>query len=105
MKKEVYGKISLSWAGNVILPLEQAHKVQAILAQYGVGIGEAYRPDAPNIKYIMEYKTPDVNVIPFPEYDCTGMTPKQTSEWEETVRDSTDGTFLSPQQFVAMQGE
>lgn len=105
MKKEVYGRLSLSWGGNVVLPLEQAHKVQAILAQYGVGIGEAYRSGDPNIKYIMSYTVPDVTVASFPEYDCTGMTPKQISEWEETVRHAEGDTFLSPQQFVAIQGE
>lgn len=105
MKKEVYGRLSLSWGGNVVLPLEQAHKVQAILAQYGVGIGDAYRPDEPNIKYIMDYKTPDVTVTSFPDYDCTGLTPQQISDWEQSVRDSQGDTFLSPQQFIAIRGE
>lgn len=105
MKKEVYGRLSLSWGGNVLLPLEQAHKLQAILAQYGVGIGDAYRPDLPNVKYTLDYKVPDVTVTSFPEYDCTGMTPKQIAEWEETVRHSEGDTFLPPQQFIAIQGE
>lgn len=105
MKKEIYGRLSLSWGGNVILPLEEAHKIQAILARYGVGFGEAYRSNNPNITYITDYKAPDVTIVRFPEHDCTGMTPKQVSEWEEIVRTSEDGTFLPPQQYAAMRGE
>lgn len=104
-KKEVYGRVNFSWAGNVILPLEQAHKVQEILARYAVGFGEAYRPDIPNIKYLMEYTVPDVTITDLPKYDCTGLTTKQRNDWEQAVRDSADTTFLSPQEFVALQGD
>lgn len=103
--KEVYGKISLSWSGNVLLPLEQAHKVQQILAQYGVGFGEAYRSDIPNIRYIMEYKVPDVTVSALPTYDCTALTDDQRRDWEESVRTSADESFFTPQEFVALRGE
>lgn len=105
MKKEVYGRVNLSWCGNALLPLEQAHKVQAILAQYAVGYGDAYRPNDTNIKYITNYNVPDVVVTPLPEYDCSAFTPKQIAEWEEAVRNSEGDTYLTPQQFVAMQGD
>lgn len=104
-KKEIYGRLCLSWGGNVILPLEQAHKVQAILAQYGVGFGEAYRPDAPNIKYLMDYKVPDVVVTEQPSQDCTGLTSQQISDWENSVRHAEGDTFLTPQEFIAIKGE
>lgn len=103
--RDVYGKLNLSWSRNVILPIEQAHKVQAILAQYGVGLGEAYRPDIPNVMYMMEYTVPDVSVIEPPKYDCQGMTDKQRRDWEESVRDSADDSFLSPQEFVALRSD
>lgn len=103
--KEVYGRLNLSWAGNVILPLEQAHKVQALLAQYGIGLGEAYRPDIPNVQYCMVYKVSDVCIMELPKYDCTGMTDRQRNDWEQMVRDSADETFLSPQEFVALRSD
>lgn len=105
MKKEVYGRLNLSWSGNVMLPLEQAHKVQAILAQYGIGFGEAYRSDIPNVKYRMDYKVSDVCIAELPKYDCTGMTDRQRNDWEQMVRDSADESFLSPQEFMALRGE
>ena len=103
--KEVYGRLNLSWSGNVMLPLEQAHKVQAILAQYGIGFGEAYRSDIPNVKYRMDYKVSDVCIVELPKYDCTGMTDRQRNDWEQMVRDSADESFLSPQEFMALRGE
>lgn len=103
--KDVYCKLNLSWSSNVMLPIEQAHKLQAILAQYGVGFGEAYRPDIPNVKYVMAYTVPDVTVVDYPQYDCRGMTDKQRRDWEESVRDSADESFLTPQEFVALRSD
>lgn len=105
MKKEVWGRLNLSWGGNVLLPLEQAHKVQAILAQYAVGFGDAYRPNEPNIRYMTNYSIPEVGVLPLPDCDCRELTPKQVSEWEEMVRNSEGNTFLTPQQYIAIQGD
>jgi len=103
--KDVYGGLGLSWGGNVILPLEQAHKVQEIFARYAVGFGDAYRPDEPNIKYVKDYGVPDVCVTEYPAYDCTGMTAKQIEEWEQAVRHSEGNTFLTPQEFMAMRSD
>lgn len=104
-KKDVYARVNFSWAGNVILPIEEAHKVQAILARHAIGFSEAYRPDRPNVQYMVEYSVPDVSITTLPKYDCTGMTSTQRTDWEQAVRDAEDNTFLSPQEYVALQGE
>lgn len=104
-KKQVYGRLNLSWSGNTVLPLEQAHKVQAILAQYAVGFGEAYRPDVPNVQYLVDYSPPDVSITVLPVVDARGLTHNQRQAWEQSVRDSEGDTFLSPQEFVALSGE
>lgn len=103
--KDVYARVNFSWAGNVILPLEQAHKVQEILAKHAIGFGEAYRSDIPNVKYTMEYTVPDVSITELPKFDCTGLTNAQRSDWEQAVRDSADESFLTPQEFVALRGD
>ena len=103
--KDVYGRVNFSWAGNVILPIEEAHKVQAILARYAIGFSEAYRSDMPNVKYMVDYSVPDVSITELPKYDCTGMTNAQRNDWEQSVRDSADESFLSPQEFLALRGE
>ena len=103
--KEVYGRLNLSWSGNTVLPLEQAHKVQEILAKYAVGLGEAYRPDSPNIPYIVEYSPPDVSITVMPVLDARGMTYGQRQEWEQSVREAEGDTFLTPQEFLALRGE
>lgn len=102
--RDVYGLLSLGYT-NVILPLEQAHKVQEILAKYAKGSDAAYRAESANVKYIMEYNAPDVAVIDLPKYDCTGMTPQQRLDWAQSVRDSEGDNFLSPQEFIALRSE
>ena len=103
--KDVYARVNFSWAGNVILPIEEAHKIQAILARHAIGFGEAYRSDIPNVRYRMEYSVPDVSVTELPKYDCTGLTSTQRNDWEQSIRDSADESFLSPQEFVALRSD
>ena len=103
--KDVYARVNFSWGGNVILPIEEAHKIQAILARYAIGFGEAYRPDVPNVPYVMAYSVPDVSFTELPKYDCTGLTSTQRNDWEQSVRDSEGNTFLSPQEFIALRSD
>jgi len=104
-KKEVLGSINFGYSTRVILPIEEAHKIQAILARYATGVSSAYRPTEPNISYVEEYSVPSVDVLETPQFDCRGLTPKQKQSWAESVRDAEGDTFLSPQEFVALQGD
>lgn len=103
--KEVLGSINFGYSTRVILPIEEAHKIQAILARYATGVSSAYRPTEPNISYVEDYSVPSVEVLETPQFDCRGLTPKQKQAWAESVRDSEGDTFLSPQEFVALRGE
>ena len=103
--KEALGSINFGYSTRVLLPLEEAHKIQAILAKYAVGVGSAYRASGPNCAYLEDYSVPAVDVLELPKYDCRDLTPEQRAKWVELVRDSDGGDVLTPQEFTAIRGE
>ena len=104
-KKEALGSINFGYCTRVILPLEEAHKIQAILAKYAQGVGTAYCPAGPSIAYLDGYSVPGVDVLEMPKYDCRGLTPEQKGKWVDMVRESDGGDVLTPQEFVAIRGD
>ena len=104
-KKEVLGSINFGYSTRVILPLEEAHKVQAILAKYALGVGSIYLNNGPSPTYLDDYSNPSVDVLDAPQFDCRDLTQKQKSEWIASIRDAEGDTFLTPQEFVALQGD
>ncbi len=105
MSKAIYGKLQLSWGPNVILPLEEAHKIQAILAKHARGYSEGYRSGAPNISYLEDYKAPAVEVVGDPQYDCTGLSAQQKSDWLDMIRESVEPEVMAPAMFTKLRGE
>lgn len=105
MSKIVYGKLNLSWGPNVLLPLEEAHKVQAILAKHARGYSEGYRAAAANISYLEDYKVPAVDVVGEPQHDCTGLSHQQKSDWLEMIRESIEPQVMDPVMFTKIRGE
>ena len=104
-KKEALGSINFGYSTRVLLPLEEAHKIQAILAKYALGVGSAYRASGPSPSYLDEYSVPGVDVLEMPKYDCRGLTPEQKGKWTDLVRDSDGGDVLTPQEFLAIRGD
>ena len=104
-KKEVLGSINFGYCTRVMLPLEEAHKIQLILAKHAFGVGSAYRSSGPSPSYLDEYSVPGVDVLEMPKYDCRGLTPEQKGKWIDLVRDSDGGDVLTPQEFVAIRGD
>ena len=104
-KKEVYGSINFGYGTRVLLPLEEAHKIQAILAKYATGISTAYRAQGPSPAYIEDYEAPSVDVLEQPRLDCRGMTHQQKLAWANAIKDSTDDSYLTPQEYVALTGD
>lgn len=106
MKKDVYAQLNLGWGSNgVMLPLKDAHEIQAILARSAVGIGYVYRTDAKDVHYIEDYEVPDVKVVAMPDTSLQGMDNKTKQAWMEMVRQCETETFLSPQEWLALTGD
>ena len=106
--KEVYGYVKLDYNSGWILPLEEAHKVQAILARHGIKLEEAWRKGPyPNIKYIKDLEIPEVSVIPLPECDARGLDNKQIQKWQESFREVEDENIvvIKPQDFATIVGD
>ena len=101
--REVMGTIYLS--GQVMLPLEEAHKIQAILAKYAVSTNYVYRGggNAYNVHYIDHYDVPYVQVDKGEHtFDLRGFKDEDKSAWIDMVRNSTGGDFLSPEAYVKL---
>lgn len=107
-KKEVYGLVKVSYDTGWLLPIEEAHKVQAILARHGIKLEEAWRKGPhPNVKFIADLEVPDVSVAKLPEYDVRGLTNKQINKWQESFRDVEDENLvvMNPKDFAAITGD
>ena len=106
-KKEVYGLVKVSYDTGWLLPIEEAHKVQAILARHGVKLEEAWRKGQyPNVKFIRDLEVPDVSVATLPEHDARGLTNQQISKWQESFREAEDEhlVVMNPKDFAALTG-
>ena len=100
--KDVYGKIN--FYSTVLLPLEEAHKVQAILAKYGQSLDQVYRTDSPTINFLREGTVPSVEVVrDLPVLNAHGLTDKQVRDWTTAVSTSTGDEYLTPQEFISMR--
>ena len=99
MAKEVYGLIN--FYGDMLLPLDEAHKIQAIMAKYAKGHETIYRSGGEDsIYYIKEMEVPHVRVSAMPKYSTEGLNYNQRGEWVQAIRESKGDDFLSPQAFV-----
>ena len=106
MKKDIYAQLNLGWGSNtVLLPLKDAHEIQAILARSAMGYNYVYRTNHADVYYVEDYAVPDVKVVVVPEMSLQGIDPKKKTAWSEMVRDCETGTFLSPQEWLALTGD
>ena len=105
----VYAEMALAGWGtsNIILPLKAAHELQALLATHAIGIGNAYRAQGPNTRYIKDYEVPDVKVYGvtgMPLFDCRGMSPAEVRDWEQSIADAEENAeIIDPQTFVLIR--
>lgn len=103
--KEVYGYVKLDYNSGWILPLEEAHKVQAILAKHAIKVETAWRKgSAGNIAFVQDIDVPDVKVKAMPEYDARGLTAKQIIDWREAIQDAEGDAVIQPKDFIAIVG-
>ena len=107
MAKPIMGTINFDWSTNIVLPLEEAHKIQAILAKHAVRVERAYGAEHNLISYLSEYEIPSVAVQKDPiEWDTRGMSKQQISKWVEMVKTVPHGgVIIDPQAFAAIHGD
>lgn len=107
MSKQRMGFMELGYGARVMLPLAEAHKIQAILAEHAVGIERAHTKDYTAVMYLADYKVPDVAVIPDDiPYDARGLTSKQINRWSEMLKQAEPNTeVVDPHTFATIYGE
>ena len=105
MSKKIYAKISIGWDTSYIMPLAEAHKLQALLAEHATGFRTHHRNVGDRLMFLEDCEVPAVVVEPFPEYDCRGMTKDKIRAWLEAVGDATGDCIMNPQHFLKLTGD
>ena len=102
--KDVYGRIVLF--GEFILPLEEAQKIQMIMAKYAKGVETVYRGGGEeSVQYIQDIEMPKVLAAnQIPKFSTEGLSVKHVNEWRDAVGASEGEDFLSPQDFSKLRG-
>lgn len=84
-KETIYGSIQTTYE-NIILPLEEAHKLQAILAK-AKRLDTLWRSNKPEVACLMDYDVPAVLVKKvLPEQDARGVPREIYHEWREAIQ-------------------
>ena len=106
-KKQIYGIIDFRY-GAVRLPLEIAHKVQALLAEHAVTVDSIYcRNSNPVVKILKEYEVSAVVVENKPpDFDCSELSENDYNEWRTIVVGRDPGAaIINPKDFKVLNHE
>lgn len=107
MNKKIMGKISFGYS-DLVMPLEVAHKIQALLAEHGQRIEMQYPANhrAGTISALREYEVGNVEVVKDIYFDARGVDNETYTAWASAIRDREEGdTVLSPQDFAKIKGD
>ena len=106
MNKKIMGKLSFGY-NDLVMPLEVAHKIQALLAEHAVRVDSLYCGSKNPTVYIeLEYDVSPVTVPGVPDFDCKGIDYKALSEWRKIVTEREEGApIMDPQDFAKLKGE
>lgn len=107
-KKDVMAVLNMNYTTKIMLPIEEAHKVQAILARHAVKYNSLWR-NPRSIHYLTDYEVPEVSVLSRPaDFDAQGLDSSVIREWESAINSAEDGaeiTVIDPQVFAQLKGE
>jgi hypothetical protein len=105
-KKEVYGSMTFSYF-TLAMPLDVAHKVQALLAEHAVMVESIYcKHNGPPVYCIRPWGMSAVSVVKAPDYDCEGMDEEDFREWSGAVRERPEGApIMDPNEFALLRKE
>ena len=107
MNKKIMGKISFGYS-DLVMPLEVAHKIQALLAEHAQRIDMQYPANhrAGTISALREYEVGSVEVVKDITFDARGVDNETYTAWAGAIRDREEGdTVMSPQDFAKIKGE
>lgn len=108
MSKQPVGLINFGWGSTtVLLPLEEAHKIQMILAKHATSVERTYDSENNSVPYIAEYKIPEVQVYEDKvEWDTRGLKATQVRRWVEAVKlMPAGGSIIDPHSFATIYGD
>ncbi len=105
-KKEVYGSMTFSYT-TLAMPLDVAHKVQALLAEHAVRVDSIYCGQGnPSVYCIRSWAMGPVEIANAPDYDCEGMTEPDYMVWSDAVRNRLEGApIMDPKEFALLRKE
>ena len=105
--KEVMAVIGLGYSSKVMLPIEEAHKIQAILARHAVKY-ESIWCNPRSIHYLCDYEVPEVVVVARPpDFDAQGLDAKVVREWVQALgtEDIDKKEVMDPQMFAQLRND
>jgi hypothetical protein len=106
MNKKPLGKISIGYS-DLVMPLEIAHKIQALLAEHANKIETQYPSNsrAGTVNALKDYEVGSVEVVKEINFDARGVSSEDYSAWANAIRDREEGgTVMSPQDFAKIKG-
>ena len=104
--KQIMGKVSFGYS-DLVMPLEVAHKVQALLAEHAHRIDMQYPANhrAGTVSALREYEVGSVEVVKDITFDARGVDNDTYTAWASAIRDREEGdTVMSPQDFANIKG-
>ena len=105
-KKEVYGSMTFSYY-TLAMPLDVAHKVQALLAEHAVKVESIYCGQRnPPVHCVRHWEMGPVEVSKTPDFDCESMNEVDFKAWSDAVRERPEGgPIMDPKDFANMRKE
>ena len=97
-KKTIYATITIGWA-QLLLPIEQAHKLQLLIAEHALLVDSTYTPKFKDVTYIKDSEIPPVSVTRLPIYDTRGMSEEHRDAWLTAIRLADAETIIDPRAF------
>jgi len=105
-KKEVYGAMTFNYY-TLVMPLDVAHKVQALLAEHAVRIDSVYCGQRnPPVQCVRPWGMGPVELSKTPDFDCESMNEVDFREWSDAVRERPEGApIMEPNEFALLRKE
>lgn len=106
-KTELLGKIRLGY-DDIVLPLEVAHKLQALLAEHATKLDSVWGSQVKKSLYVLcDYEVGAVEILKnTPDFDARGVSIADYSGWQAAIRERQEGDeVIDPKDFAILRGE